>query len=111
MSERTTASTARSPVTQPPSDGLLKKLMWAGDTDALHRIARCICCCDEHTAEGCPARRWHGCLGQQALTSAEVEAWFRSYERVRGFTRAQFFGEAEARSVEVTAMVDEPEDR
>lgn len=78
-------------------DELLKKLMWAGNTDALNRIARCVCCCHEHTFEACPARRWYGCHGQfgnEQLTSAEVEAWFQSYARTRGFTRAQFFGES-----------------
>lgn len=75
------------------TDGELRKLMWAGDELSLNRIAGCTCCCDEHTYERCPARQWHGCRGQNSvLTVAEIEAWFQTYARVRGFTRAQFFG-------------------
>ena len=76
-----------------PIDAALKRLMWAGDTDSLNRIAKCVCCCDEHTYDGCPARNWHGCRGQSSLSLTEIESWFRSYARARGFTREQFFGE------------------
>ena len=38
--------------------------MHAGDTDLLHALAPCQCCCDEHTyGEACPAWSWGGCRG------------------------------------------------
>lgn len=81
-----------------PTNDLFKVMMWAGDDAGLERAARCICCCDEHTCENCPARRWYGCRGQgsELLTALEIEGWFRSYSRTRGFTREQFFGEKTA---------------
>jgi hypothetical protein len=77
------------------TDDLLKKMMWAGDDAGLARPARCVCCCDEHTYDDCPARRWYGCRGQgsELLTVLEIEGWFRAYSRTRGFTREQFFEE------------------
>lgn len=66
--------------------------IWAGDVDRLQEIARCICCCDEHTFEHCPARAWYGCRGQNSMTRDDQESWIRHYEQNHGMTRDEFFG-------------------
>jgi len=70
----------------------LERAVWRGDIDALDELAHCRCCCHEHTFEHCPARVWSGCRGQAAMTYAELESWFRHYQRRHGMTREQFFG-------------------
>lgn len=65
----------------------LKKAMWEGDLDTLDKIAGCVCCCDEHTFEHCPARAWGGCRGQDTLTKDDIEAWARHY----GMTVEEFY--------------------
>jgi hypothetical protein len=81
------------------SDREVATAMWRGDEDWLRRYLRCQCCCHEHSYDGCPARRWHGCLGQgsERLTRVDVEAWFAHYARRRGMTRAEFFPEPPGR--------------
>ena len=74
-------------------DNELEKAMWEGDVERLNELAGCICCCDEHTFEDCPARAWHGCRGSSALTRADVESWARHYEQCHGMTRDRFFGD------------------
>lgn len=69
----------------------IENAMWAGDVERLHEIARCVCCCAEHTFESCPARQWYGCRGQ-TFHYEDRESWFRHYERFHGFTREQFDG-------------------
>ena len=68
----------------------IERAMWAGDTDTLHQIAACKCCCDEHTFESCPARSWHGCRGQHSLTYAEIEAWEDHYRVHHGLSSDEF---------------------
>jgi len=56
----------------------------------LTELAGCICCCDEHTFEFCPARTWDGCRsglkpGERAFDDAE--AWRAFY----GMTQEQFY--------------------
>ncbi len=67
-----------------PADKRLRDAMWAGDTDRCHELAHCICCCDEHTFEGCPARAWGGCRGQGSMTRADEESWARHYRDHHG---------------------------
>lgn len=69
----------------------IEEAVWAGDIDQLDALAGCICCCDEHTFEGCPARLWHGCRGQGAMTRAEEEAWAEHYRKFHGMPREEFF--------------------
>lgn len=68
----------------------LKAALWAGDVNELDRLAGCICCCDEHTFEHCPARVWFGCRGQYTLTRAEVQEWAAHYEKHHGMSYEQF---------------------
>lgn len=70
----------------------LTKAMWEGDVDKLDELAGCVCCCNEHTHEWCPARQWSGCRGQGTMTRAEVDAWAEFYERHHGLTRERFYG-------------------
>lgn len=70
----------------------MEEALWAGDLDILQERAGCVCCCSEHTFEGCPARAWDGCRGQGSLTWDDVEEWVRHYERHHGLSRDQFFG-------------------
>jgi hypothetical protein len=70
---------------------VVRDAMWRGDQDLLHRIARCTCCCDEHTSDSCPARAWHGCLGSGSdpgISALEVERWAAHY----GMTVDRFLG-------------------
>lgn len=71
----------------------LQKAIWAGDLDALDRLAGCVCCCAEHTFEGCPARTWHGCRGQESLTRDDERAWADHYAKHHGLSAAKFYGE------------------
>ena len=66
----------------------LKKAMWEGDVNTLDEIAGCVCCCDEHTFEHCPARLWEGCRGQGSMTKDDVAAWAKHY----GMTIEEFYG-------------------
>ena len=66
----------------------IETAMWAGDTDRLHEIAGCGCCCDEHFFEDCPARTWGGCRGQHSMTRVARESWRKHY----GMTETQFYG-------------------
>lgn len=66
--------------------------MWAGDTDALYRMAKCRCCCDEHYSIDCPARQWFGCHGSFSEPDPDYESWFQFYAASRGWTREQFDG-------------------
>lgn len=70
----------------------LEEAIWAGDTNTLHELAGCVCCCDEHFFEGCPARRWGGCRGQYSMTRSEQRSWQQHYERFHGMTEKQFYG-------------------
>lgn len=69
----------------------IEAAMWRGDVDELQQVAGCICCCADHTFEGCPARAWGGCRGQYTMTRAEVESWAAHYEKYHGMTREAFF--------------------
>lgn len=74
---------------KPFSDEQLSLAIWAGDQDRLFRYLPCTCCCDEHTAAACPARRWSGCRGQGTLDPIDdAEAWAAYY----GMPRWEFFG-------------------
>jgi hypothetical protein len=64
--------------------------MWRGDTERLGDMARCRCCCDEHTFASCPARARCDCRGQAELDLDE-DGWYRVYAEARGMTRAEFF--------------------
>lgn len=66
--------------------------MWAGDIEKLEELAHCVCCCDEHTFESCPARLWHGCRGQGSMTTAEEKSWAAHYRTNHGMTEDQFYG-------------------
>lgn len=70
----------------------IEDAMWAGDEATLNQIARCRCCCEEHTFESCEARLWFGCRGQNTSPVAEREAWLRHYQRFHGMTEDQFYG-------------------
>jgi hypothetical protein len=74
------------------TDAELEAAIWAGDVDTLHELAGCVCCCDEHFFEDCPARRWGGCRGQFSMTRAERESWQKHYERFHGMSWKQFYG-------------------
>jgi hypothetical protein len=65
--------------------------MWRQDDEALYRLAKCQCCCHEHTSDWCEARIWYGCRGQDTMTRAEIDSWQKHYESWRGMTREQFF--------------------
>ena len=67
-------------------DERINEAMWAGDVDRLQELAGCICCCDEHTFEHCPARQWDGCRGQGAPTHRDMEIWAAHY----GMTPTEF---------------------
>lgn len=67
----------------------IQKAIWEGDTEKLHELAPCGCCCHEHFHEDCPARVWEGCRGQGSLTRLDVEAWAKFY----GMTVAEFYGD------------------
>ena len=66
----------------------MEKAIWDGDVDLLRERAPCICCCDEHTFEHCPARQWEGCRGQGTPTRFDIDEWARHY----GMTREEFLG-------------------
>ena len=70
-----------------------ERAVWEGDIETLYEIAPCVCCCHEHTFEGCPARAWYGCRGQGQVTHEEIESWVRHYARFHGMTREEFFAE------------------
>lgn len=70
----------------------LQAAMWAGDINELDRLAGCICCCDEHTFEHCPARVWEGCRGTYTMTRAEVAEWQAHYAKWHGLSADQFHG-------------------
>lgn len=57
----------------------LEEAMWAGDVDWLDEHYHCVCCCHEHTFEGCPARFWNGCRGSGSMTRADEKSWRRHY--------------------------------
>jgi hypothetical protein len=73
-------------------DKVIEDAMWAGDMDTLYSVADCICCCDEHTYENCPAREWFGCRGQNTMTRKDEKKWAVHYFTHHGMTDAQFFG-------------------
>ena len=75
-------------------DEQIQRAMWAGDTDWLNEHFGCVCCCDEHTFESCPARRWNGCRGNGEDSQAEYESWKRHYMKLHGMTEEQFEGSA-----------------
>ncbi len=70
----------------------LDDAMWAGDMDRLQELASCRCCCADHTFEGCEARDWGGCRGQNTMTRAERESWLRHYQWFHGMTEDEFYG-------------------
>ena len=65
-------------------DKAIEQAMWEGDVETLDDLASCICCCDEHTFESCPARVWSGCRGSGSMTQADEESWRRHYLREHG---------------------------
>lgn len=69
----------------------IEDAMWAGDVELLDELAPCGCCCHEHTWDGCPARVWHGCRGQGAMTWADERAWLRHYQERHGMTEEDFY--------------------
>ena len=73
-------------------DPELDEALWAGDTDRLHELAWCRCCCDEHTFEDCPARLWYGCRGQGSMTRADLKSWEVHYAQFHGLSWHQFHG-------------------
>lgn len=80
--------------------------MWAGDVELLDKLARCVCCCHEHTFTDCPAREWNGCRsglapGETLEESLGERGWVEHYAKHHGMTEAQFFGRDE-KSVEST---------
>lgn len=68
----------------------LERAIWEGDTDRLHELAPCRCCCAEHYYPNCPAVAWSGCRGAQ--DHDDIEAWQKFYEETRGMPREVFFG-------------------
>ena len=88
------------PTTDPPGpagpediERAIADAMWAGDIEKLQSIARCVCCCAEHTfTTGCPAYAWGGCRGQGALTREEIRGWEEHYARHHGLTVERFYG-------------------
>lgn len=72
------------------SESVVEAAMWAGDVDRLHEIAPCRCCCADHTFEGCPAREWCGCRGQNATPKADRKAWAAHYARFHGLPPEEF---------------------
>ena len=72
-------------------DKTIEQAMW-GDVETLCDLASCICCCDEHTFESCPARVWSGCRGSGSMTRAEMESWAEHYRDTRRMTPNEFFG-------------------
>jgi hypothetical protein len=70
----------------------LAEAVWAGDVNALCRLAPCRCCCHEHTFESCEARLWGGCRGQSTMTRAEEESWANHYARFHGMSWDAFYG-------------------
>lgn len=68
----------------------LEVALWAGDVGQLDRLAPCQCCCADHTHEGCPARQWHGCRGQDSMTRADHESWARHYAQNHGMCAERF---------------------
>lgn len=70
----------------------LESAVWAGDTDQLHDLAPCGCCCDEHTFGNCPAKAWGGCRGQNTMTREVEHGWQRHYEQFHGMTKREFYG-------------------
>lgn len=74
----------------------IQKAMWENDIDTLDRIARCECCCGDHTFESCYARLWGACRGQGSLTRADITKWEEHYAKTRGMTRDEFYGTFES---------------
>lgn len=69
----------------------IENAMWRGDTDRLHELAPCVCCCEEHTFEGCPARAWFGCRGNDVMLRADADAWAEHYRVHHGMPQEEFF--------------------
>ena len=69
----------------------LEQAIWEGDVNKLCDLAGCICCCSEHTFEGCPARIWYGCRGSYTMTRVEVAEWAAHYAKYHGLTEDQFY--------------------
>lgn len=69
----------------------IRDAMWAGNTELLHELAPCDCCCEEHTYDSCPARQWYGCRGQETMTFADGLEWAAHYSRYHGMTEQEFF--------------------
>ena len=59
------------------TDEEIRAAMFSGNVDVLERNLRCTCCCNEHTFESCPARRWNGCRG--SAQSQESDTWKRAF--------------------------------
>ena len=73
----------------------IERALWAGDYAALDELAPCVCCCSEHTFEGCAARLWFGCRGSYGSdrdpSNEEERSWLRVYQ-ARGMTEEEFYG-------------------
>jgi len=72
----------------------LERAMWAGDVDALQRMAGCSCCCADHTSPYCPARLWDGCRSGEAYGVdrwGNEREWQKFYEETRGMSYETFF--------------------
>ena len=72
---------------------VLKDAMWAGDSETLQQVARCICCCADHTfTTGCPAYAWGGCRGQGTMSPDDMGGWAAHYAKHHGLSPERFYG-------------------
>lgn len=59
------------------TDEEIRAAMFSGNVGVLQRKLPCRCCCNEHTFENCPARRWNGCRG--STSSENYDDWKRAF--------------------------------
>jgi hypothetical protein len=78
-------------------DPRIKEAIWAGDVETLDELARCVCCCSEHTHLGCPARVWNGCRSglEPGEEPYDEKGWVAHYAKHHGMTEEDFYGEEE----------------
>jgi len=57
----------------------IEDAIWAGDTEKLHELAPCHCCCGEHTFKSCPPRVWHGCRGSNSEEPPEYDDYRKAF--------------------------------
>jgi hypothetical protein len=68
----------------------IEQAMWAGDTDRLHELAPCGCCCWEHFFAHCPAQVWDGCRGNWR-GRIDADEWQKFYQQSRGMSYDMFY--------------------